>query len=179
MLVVFLFVFLLGCIIAVIFSVNALYNTLKHGLPFVSSPGWAINWLRDNLELNEHDVVYELGCGSALMLVALAKKHPTTKFVGIEVQWWPYVLAKCRTRHCRNVRLIYGDMFHLDLSAATVVYGFFITEFMPRLAKKLTENLRPKTKIISYGFPLPDWTTIEEVINPKKPTGSRMLIYQR
>jgi hypothetical protein len=178
-LIAFLLVFLLGCIIAVFFSFNALYNTLKHGLPFVSTPRWAINWLRDNLELNENDIVYELGCGSALMLAALAKKHPTTKFVGIEVQWWPYTLAKWRARNCRNVQIIYGDIFHHDLAAATVVYGFFITGFMPKLADKLTNSLHPGTKVISYGFSLPGWKTIEEIPNPKKPTGSRILVYRR
>ena len=59
MLLAFLLIFLFGCIVAVIFSFNALYNTLKHGLPFVSSPRWAINWLRDHLDLTAHDAVYE------------------------------------------------------------------------------------------------------------------------
>lgn len=179
MLIAFLFVFLFGCILAVIFSFNALYNTFKHGLPFVSTPRWAINWLRDNLELNERDVVYELGCGSALMLAALAQKRPATKFVGLEVQWWPYVLAKWRTRRYHNVQIINGDIFRQDLSAATVVYGFFITGFMSKLADKLTDNLSPGTRVISYGFLLPGWQTTEEISNPKKPTGSRLLIYHR
>lgn len=179
MLLVFLLVFLLGCIIAVVFSFNALYNTLKHGLPFVSSPRWAVDWLRNNIALKNTDVVYELGCGRAVFLASMANKHPNTSFIGVEIQWWPYVLAKWRTRHCQNIRLIYGDMFRLDLSAATVIYGFFITDFMPKLASKLTKNLRPKTKVISYGFSLPGWTTTEEIINPKKPTGSRILIFQR
>ncbi len=178
MVLIILYIFLLACIIAVIFSINALYNTLKHGLPFVSTPTWAVRWLRDNLELSAQDVVYELGCGSAPVLVSLAKKYSSTTFVGIEVQWWPYVLAKWRARNCKNVRLIYGDIFKLDLSAATVVYGFFITGFMPRLATKLSDNLRPGTKVISYGFSLPGWTTIQEVQNPKKTTGSRILVYR-
>lgn len=179
MLLAFLFLFLFGCIIAVVFSVNALYNTLKHGLPFVSTPRWAINWLCDNLELNGRDVVYELGCGSALMLEALAKKHPTTKFVGIEIQWWPYVLATWRTRQYHNVQIINGNIFRRDLSAATIVYGFFITGFMSKLADKLTDNLSPGTRVISYGFSLPSWNAVEEITNPKKPHGSRILIYRR
>lgn len=179
MLLSFLFLFLLGSIIAVIFSVNALINTLRQGLPFVSTPDWAIDWLRDHLELHNHDVVYELGCGSAPVLVSLAKKYPQTSFVGIEIQWWPYLLAKWRARHCRNINIIHGDIFRRDLAPATVIYGFFITGFMPKLAVKLRENLRPGTKIVSYGFRLPDWSTEQEIVNPKKPTGSRILVYRR
>lgn len=179
MLLLFLFLFLLGSIIAVIFSLNALINTLRHGLPFVSTPGWAIDWLCDHLELHDQDVVYELGCGSAPVLVSLAKKYPRTSFVGIEIQWWPYLLAKWRARNCRNIKLMYGDIFRQNLTSATVVYGFFITGFMPKLAIKLKGDLRPGTKIISYGFRLPDWPTEQEIINPKKPTGSRILVYRR
>lgn len=176
---VFLFAFLAGSVLAVVFSINALYNTLKHGLPFVSTPTWAVNWLTNNLQLTSNDVVYELGCGRSPVLVALAKKHPATTFVGIEIQWWPYILSRWQARNCRNVRLIYGNIFTHDLSSATIVYGFFITGFMPKLAKKLSENLRPGTKIISYGFRLPDWTTVEEIQNPEKQTGSRILVYRK
>lgn len=179
MVLVFLLLFLLGSIIAVVFSINALINTLRFGLPFVTTPDWAIAWLEKNLALGENDTVYELGCGDARVLASLAKQHSSTQFIGIEVQWWPYLLGKWRTRRHTNVRLICGDMFKQDLSPATVVYGFFITGFMPKLADKLHTNLRPGTKIFSYGFRLPDLKTDQEIINPEKPSGSRILIYHR
>lgn len=179
MLLAFLLIFLLGCIIAVIFSINALINTLKHGLPYVSTPDWAIEWLAKNLVLSKNDTVYELGCGDARVLAGLAYQHPSTQFIGIEIQWWPFILGKFRTRKLPNVRLIYGDLFKQDVSPATVVYGFFITGFMPKLATKLKENLRPGTKIYSYGFRLPAWTTVQEVQYPDTPAGSRLLLYRR
>ncbi len=179
MLLAFLLLFLVGTIIAVIFSINALINTLRFGLPYVSTPHWAVDWLTGNLNLKSSDLVYELGCGDARVLAALARKYPATKFIGIEIQWWPYLLAKWRTREQRNVQLARGDIFQCDLFPATVVYGFFITGFMPKLAAKLSANLRPGTGVYSYGFRLPSWTTSEEIANPKKPSGSRILAYRR
>ena len=174
-----LFIFLFGCIVAVIFSFNALFNTLRFGLPFVTTPQWVVDWLQNNLTLGKDDIVYELGCGDARVLASIAVKHPLTKFVGVEIQWWPWLLAKWRTSHLKNVQIIYGDVFKLDLSPATIIYGFFITGFMPKLATKLKNNLRPGTKIISFGFRLPDWATEQEITNPQKPSGSRILIYRR
>ncbi|MBI5466731.1 MAG: hypothetical protein HY975_00740, partial [Candidatus Kerfeldbacteria bacterium] len=149
---IFLYIFLAGVIIAVVFSLNALVNTLRFGLPFVSTPHWAVVWLRDHLELTPQDVVYELGCGSAPVLAALAKKYPATKFVGIEIQWWPWLLAKWRTRGLCNVTITLGDFLKADLSSVTVVYGFFITVMMPKVADKLRASVQSGTKVISFGF---------------------------
>lgn len=175
----FLLLFLLGCCIAVVLSVNALYHTLRQGLPFVSTPTWAITWLHDSLELTAHDVVYELGCGRAIVIASLAKKFPHTTFIGIEIQWWPFILAKIRTHRYSNVRIIRGNIFRHDLSSATLVYGFFISGFMARLAEKLRHDLKPNTQIISFGFPLPNWTQQQEISNPKTSRGSKIRIYLR
>ncbi len=179
MLLVFLLLFLLGCIIAVVFCLNALVDTLRFGLPFVSTPRWAITWLRDNLQLTEHDVVYELGCGSAPLLVALGRKFPAAKFIGIEIQWWPFLLAKWRTRRLANVRIRSGDFLKEDLSSATVIYGFYITNFMPKVAKLLEQKLRAGVQIISFGFAIPDWTPTKEIANPKTGHGSKIQLYQK
>lgn len=174
----FLLLFLLGAVIAAVFSVNVLINTLRFGLPFVTTPQWAIDWLTDNLDLKSSDRVYELGCGDARVLAALARKFPDAKFVGIEIQWWPYLLARWRTRNLRNVAVLLGDFLKQDFSSATLVYGFFITVMMPKIAAKLRQNVRPGTKIISFGFAIPDWTPAEEVVNPDTGRGSKIRIYR-
>lgn len=175
----FLFVFLAGAILAAVFSLNALINTLRFGLPFVTTPDWAVAWLAHNLPLTNADVVYELGCGDARFLCALAKKHPETKFIGIEIQWWPYLLARWRARNLPHVKIILGDFLKLDLSSATVVYGFFITVMMPKVADKLRDSLKTGAQVISFGFALPGWQPVKEVPNPSKIKGSKIRIYSK
>ncbi len=176
-LLIFLLLFLLGALIAAVFSVNALINTLRFGLPYVSTPRWAIDWLAYNLQLTTSDTVYELGCGDARVLAALARKFPNAKFVGLEVQWWPYLLARWRTRNLRQVTIALGDFLQHDLSSATLVYGFFITVMMPKVAAKLRGGIRSGTKVISFGFAVPGWTPVEEVVNPNTGRGSKIRIY--
>jgi trans-aconitate methyltransferase len=178
MLLSFLFLFLAGCIIATIFSFNALWNTLKFGLPFVSTPRWAVDWLRDNLALTERDVVYELGCGSAPVLAALGKKFPQTQFIGIEIQWWPLLLAKWRTRKLPNITITSGDFLKTDLSRATLIYGFFITVMMPKVAKLLEQQLQSGVPVVSFGFALPGWTAEKEIANPSGKRGSKIRFYR-
>lgn len=179
MLIAFLSLFLLGTLIAVAFSLDALFNTLKFGLPFVSTPRWAIDWLGDHLSLAPQDVVVELGCGSAPVLARLGRKFPTTRFIGIEIQWWPFLLAKWRTRRLPNVTIRRGDFLKADLSTATLIYGFFITVMMPKVAALLESRLRSGVPVISFGFALPGWTPEKEVANPATGRGSRIRFYRR
>lgn len=179
MLIGFLLLFLLGSLIAVAFSVNALFNTLRFGLPFVSTPRWAIEWLRDHLTLTDRDVVVELGCGSAPVLASLGAKFPGTTFIGIEIQWWPFLLAKWRTRRLPNVEIRHANFLKVDLSSATLIYGFFITVMMPKVAKLLEAQLHLGVPVISFGFALPGWTAEREVANPGSGHGSKIRFYRR
>ncbi|MEK7637300.1 MAG: hypothetical protein AAB402_02845 [Patescibacteria group bacterium] len=178
MLLAFLLLFLVGTIIAVIFSINALINTLRFGLPYVSTPHWAVDWLTDNLNLKSSDLVCELGCGDARVLAALAGKYPTTKFVGIEVQWWPFLLAKWRTRQLKNVTIRPQNFLTADLSGVTVFYGFFITAMMPKVAVKLAVHLQHGAQLISFGFALPGWQSVREISPPNGQRGSKIRFYQ-
>src|SRR5689334_10425285 len=119
-LLIFLLVFLAGTVMALIFSADALVKTLRTGLPYVTTPQWAIDWLTTNLHLQSSDVVYELGCGDARVIAAIAKKYPAAKCTGIEIQWWPYLLAKWRAHRIKNLTIVHGDIYKHDLSAATM-----------------------------------------------------------
>ncbi len=173
-----LLVFLVATLVALVFSVNAMIHTLRTGLPYVTTPKWAIDWLANNLRIQERDVVMELGCGDARVLATLAKRFPHAKFLGIEIQWWPWLLAKWRTRSLPNIKIARGDLFHFDLSPAHFIYGFYITNFMDRLQSKLQRDLLPGTKVISYGFKFQNWKPVQEIPNPG-PSATSLVIYER
>lgn len=170
-----LLVILLATLIGLAFSLNALYILIRYGLPFVTTPRWAIDWQRDNLVLTARDTVYELGCGDARVISALAKRHLQTQFVGLEIQWWPYLLARWRVRRQTNVQILRLDFLGADLRAATVVYGFYINTIVDRVAATLRRQLRPGTRVISFGFQLPGWKVERAIANPDRAGGSQIL----
>lgn len=172
-------IMLVAASVAAVFALNALIATIRTGLPYVTTPDWAIDWLTKNLSLSPTDVVYELGCGDARVLCALAKKYPETTFIGVELQWWPYLLAQQRARGMKNVIIQHSDFLKMDLSPATVAYGFYITVMAPKIGAKLARDLQPGARAISYGFALPGLKEIETIQNPNKPNGSKIRIYRK
>ncbi|MBI3572897.1 MAG: hypothetical protein HY092_01720 [Candidatus Kerfeldbacteria bacterium] len=177
-LLVFLIIILVAAVIALFFALDALVTLFRYKVPFVSTSGWAIDWLKQNLKLDGHDVIYDLGCGDARVLIALAKKFPAASFVGIEAQWWPYLLAKWKSRKFTNVKIFRQDFYKSDLSSATIIFCFLITSVMPRVEVKLKESLRSGTMVFSYGFRFPNWTTEQQIANPKRREGSKLNAYK-
>jgi trans-aconitate methyltransferase len=173
----FLFILLGATLMAVVFSLNAMFQTLRTGLPYVSTPQWAIDWLANNLYLTTADTFYEIGCGDARVVTALAHKFPAATFIGIEIQWWPFLLAKWRARNVPNLKIKRADVFRADMSDATTVFGFYITSFAPKIAAYLQKAVKLNTRIISFGFPLPGFT-LEKDIPPPTKKGSHLLLYR-
>lgn len=163
---------------ALVFMLNALWNAAHIRVPFVPTPSWAVCWLVNNLPVPVDSVVYDLGCGSGTMLVPLAQKNPQATFVGVELQWWPLVLAKWRTRKLPNITIRKENFFQTDLADATHVFVYLFSQSMRPMGDRLRTALNPGTTVISYGFSFPDWTIAQEIKNPAKPNGSRILLYR-
>ena len=172
----FLLVILAGTIVGCVFMVNALYTTLRYGLPYVSSPDWTIGALNERLHLGKDDLLVELGCGDARVLVGIAKRFPEAKYIGYEIQWWPYVLAKWRCRNMKNISIERKNFLRVDLAPATVIYGYFISSMMPKVAELLKAQAHHHT-LISLGYELPGFTAREVVPNPSG-HGSSLRWYQ-
>lgn len=150
----FLFALLAVVLVAAVFMSNALYTTLRYGLPYVSSPDWTIAALSERLHLGPQDVFVELGCGDARVLVGVAKHFPETKYIGYEIQWWPFLLAKWKCRNMKNISIYRQNFLKVDLSAATIIYGYFISSMMPKVAELLKHQAGQHT-LISLGYELP------------------------
>lgn len=178
MLLTILFVFLAGSIVALAFAVYTLIALLRDKVPYVSTSQWAIDWLVSNLKLSAADVVYDLGCGDARVLIALKKKFPDITAVGYERNWWPFVLATIKTRGT-GVRVLRKNFYRADLSDATAVFCFLIHSVMPKVEALLRSQLKPGATVYSYSFTFPSWTPIERISNPKRPDGSKINIYRQ
>lgn len=177
MLLIFLYLFLLGAIIALIFTLNTTINLFRDKVPYVSTPQWAINWLTQNLNL-QSEICYDLGCGDARVLVALKKRFPHIKAVGYERNWWPFILAKARIRNA-GVQIRRANFYEADLRDANIVFCFLIHSVMPKVEQLLRSQLKPGATVYSYGFTFPRWQPADQITNPKNPTGSKVNVYQQ
>lgn len=55
-------------------------------------------------------------------------------------------------------KFVLGDIFHHNLSQYDVIYMFLMPETYKKLRDKLKSELKPGARVITYVWPIPDWT---------------------
>ena len=104
------------------------------------------------------DLLYDLGSGDGKIPIRAAQ-HFGTRAVGIEYD--PALSALARRNAERagvadRVRMVTGDVFLEDFSAATVVTLYLGRDLNLKLRPRLLE-MRPGTRIVSNGFDMDTW----------------------
>jgi trans-aconitate methyltransferase len=118
----------------------------------ISSPQHVINTLVNNLNLSEHSIFYDLGCGSGKVLLSIAKKYPQAKCIGIDNSPFSYLYTKIRFINMRNVSIFKNNIHNVNLSNATHIYCWLFTDALDKLLPKLQEQLKPNVKLYSLDF---------------------------
>lgn len=104
--------------------------------------------------VNDKDIVYELGSGEATALIVAVKKFGA-KGVGIEIDPIRFYLSRFtiwRKGLNKHITLKRGNFFDEDLSDATVLYLYLVPKTLNRLIPKFKKELKKGTPIISYKY---------------------------
>lgn len=163
-----------------ILAVTILVVLVYIKVPFVRSPRRVVETVLKEINLEESDVVYDLGCGDGRILRALAKQF-NNKMVGYEISPWAYFLARFyNTLQQTGVEFRYKNFYKDDLSEATVVFCFLLDSVMPKVGEQLERQLKPGSTVISFTFKIPQWKSAKIIQPfPEKKKGSKLYIYQR
>jgi SAM-dependent methyltransferase len=128
-------------------------------VPIVASPSEAVSAMLKLAGVQKDDVVYDLGSGDGRIVIAAARRHGA-RGVGIDID--PARIADGE-RNARaagvesHVRFINQDLFDADIRDATVVTLYLLPRLNLRLRPKLLADLKPGTRVVSYGFDMGDW----------------------
>jgi ribosomal protein L11 methylase PrmA len=61
------------------------------------------------------------------------------------------------------VKIVRGDLFEADISEATVVTLYLLTDLNRKLRPKLWRDLRPGTRVVSHAFSMgEDWKPVRQ-----------------
>ena len=124
------------------------------------------------------DTVYDLGSGDGRVVIAAAKKFGV-KAVGFEIDPGLVKLARENVRKQGLQKLVeirQQDFMTADLSPASVVTLYLSSDGNPALRPALMHQLKPGSRIVSYGFDMGDWAPkIMEAYRDK--TGDSHLLY--
>lgn len=106
------------------------------------------------VNLTEKDVLYDLGCGDARILIEAARRHNCLA-IGIEKD--PHV-AELARKNILDARVhdrafvITGDAKWFNLDKATVVTMYLF----PELMRELEPKIKNATRIVSYSHKIPN-----------------------
>ena len=147
-----------------ILIVLSLYWTRLVGGPWVPSSMQVVNRMLEMAEVGPDDVVYDLGCGDGRMLIAAARRY-YARAVGIEIDplrylWCQFLITILGQR--KRIRIVFGNLFNQDISEADVVMCYLMPDALTKLEKKLKQELRSGTRVVSNRFAFPTLDKVRE-----------------
>jgi len=155
---------LTGLLIFLIVLVISMIWTNSRGAPWVPTPMSMVHEMLTMAEVGPDDLVYDLGCGDGRIIVTAARRYGA-RAVGIELDplrfvWCQILITVLGLRD--RVRLIYGDFYKQELSAASVITCYLLRATNKKLEGKFKAELSPETRVVSNYFTFPNLRLVDE-----------------
>jgi SAM-dependent methyltransferase len=127
--------------------------------PFVPTPQEVVERMLAMAEVKAGDVVYDLGCGDGRLVITAAKRFGVHG-LGVDIDPDRIAESKANARREGVERLVefrQQDARDVDLSGATVVTLYLLTEANLELRPRLQSQLKPGSRVVSHQFGMGDW----------------------
>jgi uncharacterized protein (TIGR03000 family) len=139
-------------------------KTDKIVVRWVPTPDDIVDKMSEMAKIGKDDVIYDPGCGDAIMLIRPIKNYGAKKGIGIDIDPKMVKVAKEKVKEAGMVDKVVireGDILNekdmADLSEATVVLIYIGDDLGARMSPLLQKILKPGTRIVSHRFTLGDW----------------------
>jgi SAM-dependent methyltransferase len=160
-------------------------GNFRNQVPFVTTSNSILKDIEKALSIKDDSIVYDLGCGDGRILMYLSRMNPKAKYIGIENNLFPIILARIgsffNNKKTKNkIEIIKNDFFKQDLKNATHVFAYLYPHVMDDLLSKFEEELRPGTRLVSLSFGFMNKNPIEEIDlkRNKYRLGRKLYIYE-
>ena len=131
---------------------------------WIPTPPELVEKMLTMAKVTPQDRVFDLGAGDGIIAITAARKYGAQS-VGIEYNPKMADFARCRVKEAgmdAKVRIITGDIFKEDFSAANVVTLYLLPDLNLRLRPTLLK-MKPGTRVVSHAFTMGDWEPDETV----------------
>jgi len=145
---------------------------------FIPTPDSLIKAKLELATLVEGDMLMDLGCGDARVLIEAVQQHSIMAMgVDIDQRLVEQATNKVAAAGLSNrIKIIHQDFLSTDLSQATVLILYLTRNSLGQLSMKLEKELKPGTRIITHQFDLPAWTSMR-TSNVQLSNGSNETLY--
>jgi SAM-dependent methyltransferase len=127
--------------------------------PYVPTPDEVVDKMLELSGVTARDVVYDIGCGDGRIVIAAARKYGV-RGVGIDLDKKRIDESIANARKAgveRLVRFICEDATRADVSEATVVTLYLLSESNALLRPMLEKQLRPGSRVVSHNYAIAGW----------------------
>ena len=137
-------------------------KTDKIVVRWVPTPNDIVDEMSKMAKIGKDDVVYDPGCGDAVMLIRPIKLFGAKRGIGIDIDEKMVKIALAKAEEegvSKRVEIRKGDILdvkEVDLSEITVVLLYIGEDLNIRLKPILKKGLKPGTRIISHRFTMGD-----------------------
>ncbi len=121
--------------------------------------------------MEQGDKFYDLGSGTGRVLIAAARRSKA-EVTGIELSpiFYLITILNFRLNNIIKYELRLEDFFKSDLRKADVVFFFLTPKAIERLKNKLTKELKPGAKVISFAFHIEGWAPYRVISGGNMPS---------
>jgi tRNA/tmRNA/rRNA uracil-C5-methylase (TrmA/RlmC/RlmD family) len=124
----------------------------KPDVIFVPTPQAVVDKMLELAEVDDKDVLYDLGCGNGIIVVSAALKGAQATGFDVDPQRIRETQANIKKNNVGDkAKVLQKDIFTLDLSDANVVTLYLLPSLNVKLIPQL-EKLKPGAKIVSHDF---------------------------
>ena len=131
---------------------------------WVPTPNDIVDKMAELAKIGKDDVVFDPGCGDAVMLIRPVKKLGAKKGIGIDIDPKMVKVAQDKAKEegiADKIVITQGDILNeKDMAVAaeaSVVLIYIGDDLGARMAPVLQKLLKPGTRVISHRFKLGDW----------------------
>jgi SAM-dependent methyltransferase len=148
-------------ILAIVFVLYIIwkYWALLLGAGYDPTPIDRVYKMLDMAQVNENDIVYDLGSGDGRILITAAKRYGA-RAVGIEADPFRFIFSWLNilfSGQSKKIKLKFGNFFKKKISNATIITVFLYRPTNNKLKEKFLKELKPGTRVVSYIWTFDNW----------------------
>lgn len=152
-----------GTVLFLIIEIFAVFVGEWYGAPYVKSKKEKIAVMLKLAAIRPGEQVIDLGSGDGTLVIEAARLE--AEATGVEIN--PFLVWYSRWRIKRaglknRAAIVRGDFREFPLSDADVIFIYLWPSTIEKLKEKLSQELKPGSRIVSNGFPIKGWKHIME-----------------
>jgi len=127
--------------------------------PYVQTPQNVVDRMLEVAKVGSSDYVIDLGSGDGRMVITAAKKHGARGF-GVDLDRRLVTLSNrlaAKAGVADRAAFYERDIYHTDLSPASVVTIYLLPEVNLMMRPKLLSMLKPGTRVVSHDYDMGEW----------------------